>query len=307
MHGPSLSIALVLSFVIGPRLFAQGASPADAIGSKSDEQAIRARAKEFLSAVGRGDAKALGDLWTPDGDLVDEQGRSTPARELIEQEAKAASAGPRPPIKLVATTIRFLTPDVAIEDGTSEVTPKAAASAPPVQGRFTAIWVRRDGKWRLATVREARLDATSGAPQLAELEWMVGDWSGTTNQATIDVSVHWNSTHSLLIREMKVVHDGHLVFNGIQRINWDAAAGKIKSWMMDSDGGYGEGTWTKDGDAWMVRATGVLADGRRTSSVNICTPVGKDSFTWQSTGTKTNSGESVPDLEIKLVRKPTGQ
>ena len=68
---------------------------------------------------------------------------------------------------------------MAIEDGTSEVTPKAPASSAPVQGRFTAIWVRRDGKWRLATVREAGSTRRPADPQLAELEWMVGDWSGT--------------------------------------------------------------------------------------------------------------------------------
>lgn len=32
---------------------------------------------------------------------------------------------------------------------------------------------------------------------------------------------------------------------GTQVIGWDPAAGTIRSWMFDSDGGFGEGTWSK--------------------------------------------------------------
>src|SRR5689334_11427476 len=94
---------------------ANGARGADA--REQDEQAIRAAAKQYLAALEKGDAQALTALWTADGDLIDEHGRSTPARELIAQEAQRTNKGPRPDIKVLANTIRFVAPDVALEDG----------------------------------------------------------------------------------------------------------------------------------------------------------------------------------------------
>ena len=35
--------------------------------------------------------------------------------------------------------------------------------------------------------------------------------------------------------------------SGMQIIGWDPVAKQIHSWVFDSDGGYGEGTWTHKG------------------------------------------------------------
>ena len=67
---------------------------------QQDEQAIRRVAQEYLAALARGDAKAMGQLWTADGDVVDEAGRSFPARSVIMAEAserEAARPVRRPP------------------------------------------------------------------------------------------------------------------------------------------------------------------------------------------------------------------
>ena len=40
---------------------------------------------------------------------------------------------------------------------------------------------------------------------------------------------------------------------GTQVIGWDPAAGTIRSWMFDSDGGFGEGTWSKKDNSWIVK------------------------------------------------------
>jgi len=93
---------------------------------------------------------------------------------------------------------------------------------------------------------------------------------------------------------------------GTQVIGWDAAAGTIRSWMFDSDGGFGEGTWSKKGDKWVVKFSQVLPDGRKASATNIYTLAGNDTFTWKSVGRKVGD-EFLPNIdEVKMVRKPAG-
>ena len=58
---------------------------------------------------------------------------------------------------------------------------------------------------------------------------------------------------------------------GTQVIGWDPAAGTIRSWMFDSDGGFGEGIWSKKDNSWIVKFSQVLPDGRKASATNIYT------------------------------------
>ena len=86
-------------------------------------------------------------------------------------------------------------------------------------------------------------------------------------------------------------------------IGWDPVARRIRAWLFDSDGGYGESIWTQVGDHWQLTATGVRPDGTRSSSLNLLTPTGKDSYTWQSTNRVVGS-QKLPPIEVKVVRKP---
>ena len=278
---------------------------------KPDEQAIRTTAKQYIAALERGDAKALAGLWTSDGVFIDEQGRSRPASELIAQESKPAAAQTsRPKVTLTGSAIRFLTADVAVEDGTSEVSHPDVKGQPPVRGRFSVTWVKQQGKWRLASLTEMRSApaSTTTAPEMKELDWMAGEWSAQTKDLDLEISARWNSNHTFLVRELKVSKSGQLSFTGTQRIGFDAATNSIKSWMFDSDGGQAEGTWTKQGNAWIVRASGTLPDGKHTASTTEYIYDGKNSFTWKSMDGRTNAnGETVPHLDLKVLRKTAPQ
>jgi hypothetical protein len=290
--------AVLLGVCCAPRMPAW----ADERTHTADEQAIRAAAKQYVEALARGDEKVLRGLWLADGDIVDEFGQATPASEVIDAEVKArrsvtnpASTGPQ--VKLQASAIRFLTADVAIEDGTVEV---SAKDRPMRLGRFTAIWVRNAGQWRLATLREAGV-AISVAGDLAALEAMVGRWSGEARKAKFDLAVQWNGKHTILERKLIVTHDGREILDATQRIAVDPLDGQIKSWMHDSDGGHSEAVWTRQGDAWVVQGTGVTPDGRRSVSTNSYTFEGPDTLVWKSTGSY-SGGQKMPDFEIKLER-----
>jgi len=281
------------------------AGAAEPASPSPEEQAIRAAAQQYIDALSHGDFKTMLGMWTADGDIVDEHGQSVPAKEYIEREAAARTSteGGSPaatgkPATVTGSGIRFLTPGVAIEDG--HVTVDRGANLPPAEGRFTAIWVKQDNAWKLASLREVPL-ATTRAADLAALDWMVGHWTGQGGKASFDVTTHWNDKHTFLVRELTVMHDGKVILSGKQRIGVDPLDGKIKSWMHDTDGGHGEGLWTRHGNSWVVQANGVSPDGRRTTGTNVYTYDGGDTSTWKSLGA-TSNGQPIGDFEITLHR-----
>jgi uncharacterized protein (TIGR02246 family) len=278
----------------------------EATDRKADEDAIRAAAMEYLAALAKGDPKVLAEFWTPDGDFVDGAGQEHPAAELVSEAVAAAAApGAKPVVKLNASKIRFLADDVAVEDGTSEVTPPGGKDAPPLRGRFHAIWVKQAGRWRLASLREVPSEVASGG-RLSDLGWMVGTWKAEEGNATMEVDVRWNPTGTYLLRDLKAVHDGRVVFEGQQRVGWDPLTRKLKSWSFDSNGGYGEATWVKDGKSWVGQATAVLPDGRQSSGTTILTFDGRDTLVRKSLAGRVD-GNPVPDQEVVFKRQPGGE
>ncbi len=97
---------------------------------------------------------------------------------------------------------------------------------------------------------------------------------------------------------------GEPVLSGTQRIGWDPVRHQFKTWIFDSEGGFGEGYWTRSGDQWVIKAEGVRQDGKHASATNIITRLGKDRASWQSTE-RTIGGAAVPGVdEFTIVRKP---
>jgi len=270
---------------------------------KLAEKAIRTAAAKYIEALAAGDSQSVLGMWVEGGDVVDPQGHSRPATEVIPEVAaarvEAAGHGQSPATspRIIDNSVRFITDDVAIEDGRVEADGTHGTAR---QGRFTAIWLKQGDKWKLASLREVHLQQQPGAT-LDGLDWMVGDWHGESAGAKFDVSAHWNEKHTFLIRDLIVAVDGKTIVNGQQRIGVDPTDGQIRSWMHDHDGGHGEGVWTKHGDAWVVQATGVTPDGRRTTGTNIYKPDGPDKFLWKSIGA-TAAGQVMPDFEIQLER-----
>jgi len=292
--------------------------------------AIRAAIRSYAEAFERGDGKALAALWTADGDIIDDEGRVLNGREAVGQITAATKDAPRPSFRFAQTNLRLLTADVAIEDGTVEVTPPGATT--PLKGWFSATWVRHDGTWKLSSVRESQIASSHGTPRLADLDWMVGDWTVVEDhpdrepaagslpltlgsRPPLEVSVRWNATRTFLLRDMKIADasaaaaaggdtgDGLPAMHITQRIGWDPLSKQIMSWAFGSDGSHGEATWTRDNDTWIARTMSVLPDGTQTSSLNIYTYDGANRCTWRSVPTHVG-GEHAPHVSMTMIRKP---
>lgn len=279
-----------------------------------DEQGVRAASQRYREALDRGDGQALAALWTADGDIVDEQGNVLEGRTTVAATVPPAADGARPTFRVNDTKLRFLTDAVAVEDGTVEVAMPGLTR--PLKGRFSATWVREADGWKIAALREDRLDTPPGAETLADLDWMVGDWvilderagrpaAGAQEKPAIEMSVRWNANRTFLLRDVKIAAPeggDAAALHVTQRIGWDPLSRQLRSWVFSSDGGHGEAVWSRDGDSWVARTTAVLPDGSQTSSLNIYTFDGKDRCAWRSLPTHVG-GEHTPPLNLTMIRK----
>jgi uncharacterized protein (TIGR02246 family) len=284
-----------------PPAATQPAAPALTPEQKAVVESVQAFARAYSAA----DSKALAGFFTEDVVLTDPEGNETRGRASIaEMYSGAFQENPGLKLEPQVTEVRFITPDVARVEGQSRLSSSGDASE---FTRFSALLVRKDGKWQAAEIREFPAPAEDIAPydRLKELEWMVGHWVDDNGDNRVEADVRWADNNSYLIRTYSTQIQGEKPASGTMFIGWDPQSGQIKSWNFDSAGGHGEGLWTRTSEnEWVVKANGVLRDGRPNSATLVHTILNKDSV-------KTNSldriigGQVAPDItDVVMVRQP---
>jgi uncharacterized protein (TIGR02246 family) len=277
--------------------------------SKLDDPAVKA-VREPLAAFSRAynapDVAAMAELFTDDSSVVDSNGDEVRGKAAI-AEMYAAAFQDAKGVKLEAQLedVRFITPDVARAEGRSRIT-TGTGDANEFH-RFVVLLVRKDGAWKISEIRDYPIPVGDVPPyeRLKELEWMVGDWVDEDADNKVSSNVRWADNQSYLVRTYAVELQGQKATSGTMFIGWDPQTGQIKSWLFDSEGGHGEGLWTRTGpDRWVVKAQGVLRDGRPTSATQVHTIVNKDAVKTSSVD-RILGGQAAPDIpEILMVRKP---
>ncbi len=269
-----------------------------------DEAEIRALLDAFTKAFDAGDAEAAAATYSETAIVVDEAGERVEGRAAIrDRYAETFADNPGQTIAIRVDALRLLGPETAIEVGEATLVPPEGGGAPEVS-RFTAVYVKHDGRWLQSAVRDETADVLSPGERLKELEWLVGDWVNESQDAVVHTQCDWAPGGHFLDREFSVKVAGEAVLSGTQRIGWDPLTKRFKTWIFDSEGGHGEGFWTRDGDRWLIKVEGVGSDGLPTSATNIVTRLGKDRMGWQSVD-RTVGGAAVPEIvEFVVVRKP---
>jgi uncharacterized protein (TIGR02246 family) len=282
---------------------------ASAVGAEAnrqaeDEAAIRKAVESYVAAFNQGDAKALAAMWSPDAvysnPLSDVQ---VVGREAIETQFATIFAEAKG-IKLEATTeaVQFVSPNVAVEQGTAKLIRPDQA---PEESEYTAVYVKRDGLWLLDRVSEEDVAVPAPSPyeHLKELEWIIGRWVDQDDQATVVTECNWTKNNSFITRSFTIQIRDRIDMAGMQIIGWDPSTKQIRSWVFDSDGGFGQATWTKKDDRWNITQSGVLPDGRKSSAVNIITRLDDNTCTIQSVNRMVD-GQLQPNVdEVIIVRE----
>lgn len=277
----------------------QVAAQAPLANRRADEDAIRRAESQYIEAAKKNDIRALTAAWTADGDYIDAAGVKTKARDLIGKRSTSADAAEMlDDVKIKSSTLRLITPEVAIEDGVSETDDGAAV-------RFTAVWVKQGGNWLLDSLREyagtpaAATDATPRS-DLSDLSFLAGNWIGKIGVSTYEFKARFRDDKTVLVREFKVSDGEKLTSEGTQYVSLDPVTGEVTSQSVDSNGTRASCVWVRDADGtWHGDSDAELGDGRVVRSSNYYIPNPDGTWTW-SVLDATVEGQSVPDLTIKF-------
>lgn len=266
------------------------------------EQAIRGEVAEFTKAFNAGDAKAAAGLFTADGEITAEDGTSHQGRDAIEREfASDFKEHPKATIKDEILSIRLVTPTMAVEEGNATVVNDP--EQPPERSSYEAIHVKENGQWRMASARDLPGEQLSGVDELQQLHWLIGDWVDESPDSTVHTSYRWSDDHHFIVSDFSANIQGQLAIQGTQRIGWDPVAKTIRSWAFDSEGGFLEGTWTRNDRQWIIENKGVTADGKTASSTSTLTHLHNHRMIWESHD-RIVGGEKTPDLgPITIARQ----
>lgn len=275
--------------------------------SNPEEEALLKRAQAFTEAFGKGDAAAVAGFWTPDGDYTDLFGKQHKGREAIQKSfAEFFAVNKGLTLRIEIDSVKFVSPEVAIEDGVSSVIPPDGG--PPSRSRATVVHVKKDGQWYFSSVRDSIYHPPSNVEHLAGLEWMIGDWidempDKEAKGPVAHASFSWGANQNFLVSSFATTFENLSVAGGTQFIGWDPEAKSIRSWTFENNGGFGTSTWTKEGDnKWIINTKATMRDGKKVVATNIVTRVDADTISWESKE-RSVDGNTHPDLPAVRMKR----
>jgi uncharacterized protein (TIGR02246 family) len=271
---------------------------------KGDEEGIRKAGAAYIEAMNKGDHDAVIALWAPDADYIDEAGKRTHGREAISGLFKK-SIGAMKGVRVTGKvhSIKFLRPEVALEDGMLEY---ASTDGGKESNRYAVVWVKSGDRWLISSARDLPAEVEDlpslAYAQLRPLEWLVGEWEEEGGKADVKMTARWAPNKSFLLMDYEVKREGADPMMVTQRLGWDPLNGLVRSWVFDSTGGFGEAYWQRDGKKWVAGASGVLPDGGAGGQTNVLEYVDDNTFIWRSVDRDVDD-QPLPDVEVKMVRK----
>ncbi len=268
------------------------------------EKEIRAAAASFVESFKKRDAAAIAAQWTNDGIYVNEEGERFAGRESIQAEYQTLfdNSPDDLELRLEIDSIRLINPQTAIEEGRAALTPQPPGEV-RVMSRYTAIHVQQDGRWLMSDVHDTLVELPPDLGQLKDLNWLVGDWSSSNQDAKLEVTVRWIENDQFLARSYSATKAGKVISRGLQIIGVDPSTEQITSWSFGGDGSHAVGLWIPHEKGWLVDSNGVMKDGTETTATDILSPKDKDTLLWKSVN-RSMGDTLLPDTpEVTLKRK----
>ena len=273
--------------------------------TKSPEMAaIIANDRAYEEAYAKADVDVLAGFFSEDAEYTSDDGRTFTGNSSIKaclKEAFLNNKGAK--ISINIESMKPLSSDVVVEKGSTAVVSKSGDEA---EALYTAIHVKKDGKWKINQLVETPMPDITPSERLAELSWLIGEWKDSDKEEGVTVLSRytWARGGSFITRNVTVKRGDEPVLEGWQIIGWDPVQEAIHSWTFDDAGGFSEGRWTREGQRWLDRETGYTPDGSRTSADQTITKTGDDKFYWES-GNRTLDGDPQPGIgriEIQRVK-----
>jgi uncharacterized protein (TIGR02246 family) len=296
-----LVVGIVLGSVLAPYPRSQAADePAEkakgpAEDRPEDRAAIRTMLQSFRAAFESGDVEKTAALMTEGAEIMPDDAPSIRGRDAIKKAYAAYfKEHPKLAITVEGAGLRFISKDAAIADGKIHI---AYGNEAPSTERYGILCVREDGKWLVAVIREWPDEDAD----LQELSWIIGSWEAKRADIELHNTYEWFGDKSF-IRGTIRVREKDTILTGMQLIGIDHSTGELRVWFFGSDGGFTQGTCTRENDSWVFETTGISADGEVQGAKNILLRVNNDTATWQPVNL-TIGDDFIGDLPpVKVTR-----
>ena len=123
-----------------------------------DERDICRIVARYVEAYNRRDTQTMAALLAVDADYVGLDGVLIHGRDAVQKRQSQSHSSSQRQTRLTRTVqqVRFLSPDLALVDGTSEylgVTSRSGERLAPIRGTFTNLMRKRDGTWWIIAQR----------------------------------------------------------------------------------------------------------------------------------------------------------
>jgi uncharacterized protein (TIGR02246 family) len=288
----------ITAVILTARVTAQDTDP-----NQANLDILAANAASFVASYNKAEPEALAKLFLPEGEIVLANGDIVAGRGEIAAFYQEILAGDeKPKAALEAGSVRFVTPGIAIEDGTLHVT---KPSGEVVSHYYTAVQVKQEtGSWLTASIRDEIEDHAPASEKLIALSWLVGDWLIEKEGTRTFLAFDWSEDGSYLDGKALTETVGQPGVTVTYRIGWNGSRKNFVSWGFDAQGGHTKSDWTGTDDGFLLRTSGVTADGEvNQSSQSMIPDDNLQGFTW-SVRDHTLGGEVQPDTSIRVVKRP---
>lgn len=291
-------IAIVCLFLLGFVLNTQ---------ASADEAAVRKTLASYVEVFNSKAAERVGSFWTENGSHTDRvTGFRTEGRAAIQADITEVLKSPVA-MKLSATVDKFrlVTADVARVEGETTV---VMAGSDPMTSSYIAILVKKGDQWLLDSIEEMSLQQPASTIEaLKDLAWLIGDWVDDSGDVKVSTSFRWTANQAFMLRSFSVETKAGLEMTGTQVIGWDPRVQQIRGWSFNSNGSFGESTWTKTDSSWLSKTIQTLANGDSASGTYVMEKLDDNSFSMQLLGHELNGVPQPAGPAVKIIRTPTEQ
>lgn len=248
-----------------------------------DVQAIEAAIASYTEAFNKHDPAAVVAHFTNDGELTTGDGTTIKGHDALKKDLETYfAAAETAKLVLSDVSVNVIAPSVAIESGTATIIEGEESQV----STYRAVHVKGQDGWKLNRVQDDAVQVLppSNYERLKTLEWMVGTWELDSGESPLVLSCRWTTNQNFLVVSYSMQDDEGGDFQGSQIIGWDPAKEIVRSWVFDSDGGFGGGAWSNEGNTWTVKTINVVPDGSQATSTNIYRLVDQNTIEYRSVG-----------------------
>jgi uncharacterized protein (TIGR02246 family) len=267
----------------------------------SDQSAVRAAidqtTQSFVEAFSRGDVDRVAAHLSEGAELISDEAPPLRGRDaIVKALTNHFAENPKKTIVREVESLRFKSKLAVTEEGLLKVSVESEA---PKHMRYSLDLIHEDAKWLIVAVHEW----PEKNADLMDLEWLIGTWEAKRADAEVLTTYEWFGSKAY-IRATISLREKDQTVSTMQMIGIDPRSDELRILTFEADGGFAEGTCTREGNTWIFESHGVLTDGGELSAKNILVRVDSDTTTWQPISLQLGDEtiEGIPPLKMTRVK-----